>query len=169
MNVLYEHKQKMTFIGFSTHVRPDEGYVKCPEFWEREYSEKFARLWQTMKPETPVEEAILRCGIGMFALCSDGDDGFEYWVAGKYDGGEVPDGLRLFTYPESDWAVFTAKGPLPASLQGLNDAVWKEWFPREGKAAGADGKLTVEVYSAGDPDSQDYECGIWIPVEHSIS
>ena len=32
MNVRYEHKKAMTFIGFSTSIRPDEGYEKCPQF-----------------------------------------------------------------------------------------------------------------------------------------
>ena len=34
MNVTYEHKPAMTFIGFFTSIRPEEGYQKCPEFWD---------------------------------------------------------------------------------------------------------------------------------------
>ncbi|MDD6011462.1 MAG: hypothetical protein PUC33_01310 [Oscillospiraceae bacterium] len=47
MKVTYEHKPAMTFIGFSTAIRPEEGYQKCPEFWDKEYAQKYARLWQT--------------------------------------------------------------------------------------------------------------------------
>ncbi|MGN1160861.1 MAG: hypothetical protein ACI4SX_01310 [Candidatus Fimenecus sp.] len=47
MKVTYEHKPAMTFIGFSTSIRPEEGYQKCPEFWDKEYTQKYARLWQT--------------------------------------------------------------------------------------------------------------------------
>ncbi len=36
MNVTYEHKPEMTLIGFSTSIRPEEGYIKCPQFWEEE-------------------------------------------------------------------------------------------------------------------------------------
>ena len=54
MNVTYEHKPALTFIGYSTSIRPEEGYQKCPEFWDREYAQKYARLWQTMQPETAV-------------------------------------------------------------------------------------------------------------------
>ena len=35
MNVTYEHRPAMTFIGFSTSIRPEEGKQKCPEFWDR--------------------------------------------------------------------------------------------------------------------------------------
>ena len=41
MNVTYEHKSAMTFIGYFTAIRPEEGYVKCPEFWDREYTQKY--------------------------------------------------------------------------------------------------------------------------------
>lgn len=60
MKVTYEHKPSMTFIGFSALIRPEEGYLKCPEFWDREYARKYARLWQTMKPETVLEAAMMK-------------------------------------------------------------------------------------------------------------
>lgn len=58
MNVKYEYKSAMIFIGFSTSISPKEGYIKCPEFWDKEYSQKYARLWQTMKPETQDEKDL---------------------------------------------------------------------------------------------------------------
>ena len=171
MNVTYEKKSEMTFIGYHTMVRPEEAYQKCPEFWEKEYTLKYDRLWQTMKPETATEAAILENEIGMYAICSESENGFIYWIAGLYKGGKVPEGLELYTFPESNWAVFTTKGVMPDSLQELNTAVWQEWFPTEGKKYQANGTATLEVYSAGNPQSSDYECGIWVPVrrkhEHS--
>ena len=59
MNVKYEKKPEMTFIGYHTEIRPEEGYQKCPEFWDKEFAAKYTRLWQTMKPETEIEKAIL--------------------------------------------------------------------------------------------------------------
>ena len=38
MNVGCEKQSAMTFIGFHTEIRPEEGYQKCPEFWDREYA-----------------------------------------------------------------------------------------------------------------------------------
>lgn len=32
MNVNYEKKEAMTFIGYHTEILPEEGYQKCPEF-----------------------------------------------------------------------------------------------------------------------------------------
>ena len=165
MNVRYETKPAMTFIGFHTEIRPEEGYQKCPEFWDEEYNIRYARLWQTGQPQTPVEAAILANGIGMVAFCAEGDNALTYWIAGLYQGGEVPEGLELYSFPASAWALFTAKGPMPDSLQTLNTRVWQEWFPTEGKRFQANGMATLEVYSSGDPQSPDYECGIWVPVK----
>lgn len=165
MSMLYEHKPAMTLIGFSTMIRPDEGYVKCPEFWDREYSQKYARLFTTMLPETPTEKAILENSIGMFAICDEKESGFEYWIAGLYKGGEVPVGLKLYSFPESEWAMFSAKGPLPDSLQALNTYVWQEWYPNEGRRYMGNGSAMLEVYTPGDMQSPDYECGIWVPVK----
>ena len=164
MNVTYEHKPALTFIGYSTSIRPGEGYQKCPEFWEKAYARKYARLWQTMKPETAVERAILENGVGLFAICDERVGAFEYWIAGLYQGGDVPEGLKLYTFPESDWAQFRAKGPLPGSLQALNTKVWQEWYPNEGRKYRGNGSAMLEVYSPGDMQSPDYECGIWVPV-----
>lgn len=162
MDTKYEHKEAMTFIGFSTSIRQEEGYIKCPEFWDKEYAQKYSRLWKTMKPETPVERAILENGIGMFAICDDRNGSFDYWIAGLYKGGIVPEGLKLFHFPESDWALFSTKGSLPKSLQDLNTKIWQEWYPNEGKKYLSN--VMVEVYTAGNMQSPDYECGIWIPI-----
>lgn len=39
---------------------------------------KYARLWQTMQPETAVEKAILENGVGLFAICDEKEGSFEY-------------------------------------------------------------------------------------------
>lgn len=165
MKFQYEHKPAMTLIGFSTTIRPNEGYIKCPEFWDKEYARKYARLWQTMRPETPTEAAILENDIGSFAIREGKEGAFEYWIAGLYKGGEVPKGLKLYPIPESDWAIFSAKGPLPGSLQALNTYVWQEWYPEEDKRYMGHGNTMLEVYTPGNMQAPDYECGIWVPVE----
>lgn len=86
-------------------------------------------------------------------------------IAGEYRGGEVPEGMKLYALPESEYAVFTERGALPESLQRLNAAVWGEWLHGEGRACEGNGDTTVEGYPAGDPKRADDECGIWVPVK----
>ena len=165
MKVKYEEKDAMTLIGYHTEIHPEEAYRKCTAFWDEEYMQKYKRLWQTMKPETDIEQAMLDNDIGMYGICVESKNAFTYWIAGLYKGGNVPDGLELFSFPASQWAMFTAKGAIPDALQTLNTAVWQEWFPSEGKKHHANGKASLEVYSIGDMHSADYECGIWIPCD----
>lgn len=57
--------------------------------------------------------------------------------------GAVPEGLKLYRFPESDWAVFSARGPLPGSLQALNTYVWQTWYPAEGQQFVGNGAATL--------------------------
>ena len=167
MDVRYEKKDELVFIGFHTAIRPDKGYEECPKFWDESFNGKYARLWATMKPENAEERAILENSIGMFAICHDQADHFEYWIAGLYRGGEVPEGFELFTCPTGEWAIFSTKGPLPGSLQSLNDRIFSEWYPAKGNTLDKKKDTMIEVYSAGNMNSPDYECGIWIPISRT--
>ena len=113
-----------------------------------------------------MEQALLenRIWIWRFAICEQKADCFEFWIAGLYRGGAVPEGLKLYRFPESDWAVFSARGPLPGSLQTLNTYIWQTWYPAEGQQVVGNGAAALEVYSAGDMQSPDYACGIWVPI-----
>ncbi len=80
-------------------------------------------------------------------ICAEDDNDFSYWTAELYKGGEVPAGLKLFTFPESDWTIFSAKGTIPQSLQTLNTQVWNEWAPNV-KTMYEIGSSFLEIYSA---------------------
>ena len=165
MELKYEKKDEMTFIGFYKNIREEDGFTECPKFWDEEYAKKYSRLWATMKPETKEEEALLENGIGMFGLCVSEKDSFQYWIAGLYKGGEVPPAFRLITVRPSLWARFTEKGPIAPTLQKLNAYVYGEWAEGEGKLHKMDRTIGIEEYSVGDPASSDYKFGIWVPVE----
>ena len=161
------HRKKVVFIGYSTVIQNEEGFKKCPEFWG-EYSQKFARLFQTMKPETPEEQAVLDNSIGQYAVCrclkSEGRDGaFEYMICGEYKGGTVPEGMKLLTLPESDWAEFRCKGALPKSLRDLYDAAYNGWLKNHPEYQ--EFGINIEAYSPGDPAAPDYECSLILPVK----
>ena len=161
------HRKDVAFIGFSTVIRHEEGPRKCPEFWNEQYAKRFERLLRTMKPETPEEQAVFDNKIGQYAVCrclkSERQDGtFEYMICGEHMGGPVPDGMKLLTIPESDWAEFRCKGALPKSLQDIYDAAygWLNSHP-EYQGLGID----IESYSPGNPSAPDYECALILPVK----
>lgn len=81
-------------------------------------------------------------------------------IAGICNGRNVPDGMKLFEFPESDWEIFSAKGALPNSLQQLNTDVWQKWYISDGQEYEPTSNATVEYYSEGNNCADDYECGI---------
>ena len=162
------HHGEFTVIGYSIVIRNEEGFRKCPEFWNEQYARRFARLLRTMQPETPEEQAVFDNRIGQYAVCrclaSEGQDGaFEYMICGEYLGGAVPESMKLLTIPESDWAEFRCKGALPKSLQDLYAAAYGSWLKDhpEYREFG----INIERYSPGNPAEPDYECGLIIPVK----
>ena len=160
------HHNEFTVIGYSIIISGKEGPEKCPEFWNEQYAQRFAHLFRTMKPETPEEQAVWDNKIGQYAVCrcleSEGQDGFEYMICGEYQGGPIPEGMKLLTLPASDWMEFRCKGALPKSLQDLYDAAYG-WLNshQEYQRCGID----IESYSPGNPASPDYECALIIPLQ----
>src|SRR5574344_1713265 len=80
------------------------------------------------KEKTVVE----KCRIGEFGICIDDiqkNKRFNYMIAGRYDGGIIPDGMTVYEIPAADWAKFRCVGPLPGALQSVNTEVFKTWLP----------------------------------------
>ena len=109
---------------------------------------------------------------GMYGICIDGEkgsDSFEYLIADDYAlSAEVPAGLVTKTIPQHTWAVFACKGPLPRSLQKVNENIFSEWLPNCKDfeiAAGFNVEMYTDVddYPNGNQD-ENYTSEIWIPV-----
>ena len=81
-----------------------------------------------------MEQALLENRIGRFAICEQKADCFEYWIAGLYRGGAVPEGAEALSLPGKRLGGILRKGARsPGSLQTLNTYVWQTWYPAEGQ------------------------------------
>lgn len=166
MDYTIQNMESFQLIGFSKTFSETDSYEKIPLFWA-----EFAQNCQQQKYSADWMAALLRYKIGQFGICIDTnrDGTFRYMIAGKYDGGAVPDGMELYTLPAFTWAVFRCVGPLPAALQTINTRIFKEWLPGNPRYELADG-YSVEWYSENpDMQSPDYESAIWIPVQEKAT
>lgn len=154
-----------TVIGFERVFGYEKPYEEIPKFWDELYAKYPVLKTGTPDESDPVQKAIRENRIGEYAVCIDdlGDGCFRYLVAGAFRGGEAPEGLSTFTFPDMDWAKFRSVGPIPDALQSLNTQVFKEWLPGNQDYLLA-GPYNIEWYGMGDPSAPDYECGIWLPV-----
>ncbi len=163
MNVKFKHQGMMVFIGYSTSINKDEGTIKCPIIWE-EFNQRFKDILNHQPPKNELEQAVFDYGIGTYGICIDSSDHFDYWICGRYEGGSIPQGLKLITFLESDWAIFETKGKLPDSIQSLTSQILNDWFKNEGKNHLPKKIAMIEVYPSLDMDSDEYESKILVPI-----
>ena len=155
-------------IGFQKEFSEETAYREIPAFWD-EICEKYAaNVYAGNEPANEYEKALVDHCIGEYGVCIDdlGEGRFRYLVAGKYTGGDVPNGMVLYEFPRSSWAVFHCYGPLPEALQAVNTRIYREWLPNHPEYEIA-GTATVEWYDCinGEKTDSDYHSAIWIPVK----
>ena len=155
-------------IGFQKEFDNETAYAEIPKYWD-EICEKYAyNVYAGNAPANPYEQALVDNCIGEYGVCIDdiGGGKFRYLVAGKYTGGDVPEGMVVYEFPRSDWAVFNCIGPIPDALQSVNTRIFKEWLPGN-PAYELCGNASVEWYDCvnGEKTDPDYHSAIWVPVK----
>ena len=88
-------------IGFQKIFDTETSYSEIPKFWN-EICEKYANsVYAGNAPANPYEQALVDNCIGEYGVCIDdiGDGKFRYLIAGKYTGGEIPEGMVVYEFP----------------------------------------------------------------------
>lgn len=148
-------KPSFTVIGCSRVFKNEEGYEQCPKFWDE-----------------LLEQGDDRAIGGTYGLCFDSPTGetFRYMIADDYVPSRKLSGeWETEVIPESTWAVFPSRGPLPQALQEVNTRIFSEWLPQNTDYE-ISGRCSVEYYTdpadfpKGNGD-ENYYCEIWMPVK----
>ena len=154
-------------IGFQREFSEENSYTEIPKFWDEICAKYAANVYAGNPPANACEKALMDNCIGEYGVCIDdvGGGKFRYLIAGKYTGGEVPEGMTLYEFPRGDWAVFDCIGPNPETLQSVNTRIWREWLPGNPDYE-LSGSASVEWYDCmGDARDPDYHSAIWLPVK----
>ena len=99
-------------IGFQKEFDSETAYAEIPKFWD-EICEKYAaNVYAGNAPTNPYEQALMDNCIGEYGVCIDdiGGGKFRYLVAGKYTGGDVPEGIQV------SFILFQSVRLLPSTL-----------------------------------------------------
>lgn len=167
MDYIMERESGFQVIGFERRFSMEDSYRQIPKYWDEFCARYLGRLMQGAEPENEVEEAICNYHVGMYGVCLDdleAEGEFRYLIAGKYTGGNVPEGMTVYEFPDMQWAKFLCKGPMPEALQSVNTKIFREWLPGNPDYEVAMG-ANIEWYGEGDTNSVDYESAIWLPVK----
>lgn len=162
MDYVVEKMDAFQVIGVKKMIPMENSYQEIPEFWK-----EFMVTYLQQRSSAATQKAVEENKIGEYGICLDIDSQgkeFPYLIAGRYQGGHIPEGMEVREIPACDWAKFKCSGPLPGALQSINSRIFKEWLPGNPNYEIAMG-LNIEWYSDEDTNSADYESGIWIPVK----
>lgn len=147
MEYRIEKKKSFKVIGIGKEFSLLTSSLEIPKFWDEVFKMK------------SLEEVFLKFNIGEYGICINGikADTFQYMIAGLYQGGDIPEGLEVFEFPETLWAKFQCVGKMPEAIQALNTKIRQEWIPQN-KEYMVDNSYDIEWYS------RDYIQELWIPV-----
>jgi AraC family transcriptional regulator len=161
MEYRIEKEESFQVIGFYREIPAKQGYALCPKFWDEVLEKYFPKIGDG----SAIGRAMQENGIGEFGVCIDHvrDETFGYMIAGRYQGGNIPEGMTVREIPKATWVKFSCVGPMPHALQSLNTWIWKEWLPNL-KGYRLDGDTLLEWYDEGDSSAEDYRSGIWLPI-----
>ena len=77
----------------------------------------------------------------------------------------APEGLACLEVPASTWAVFTAVGPFPSTLQDVWGRIYAEWFPSSDYELSEGPEMLGNEHK--DVTLPQYKSEIWIPIRKS--
>ena len=168
MNVKITKLFPFKVIGFTKEFTFENAHAEIPKFWD-EICEKYAKnIYAGNPPANPLEKALMDNCIGEYGVCIDNlqNGKILYMIAGKYTGGEIPEGLTLYEFPAGEWAIFECIGPIPKAIQDMSDRVFKEWLPNNPDYEIC-GNASIEWYDCvnGETTDEDYRSAIWLPIK----
>lgn len=167
MDFVVEKMSGFKVVGFEREFLYDTSYSEIPKFWCEFYGKYENLLMEKTAPADAVEETICHCMVGEFGVCISDlnkEGKFRYLIAGKYTGGDVPEGMVTYELPDTEWAKFRCIGPMPGALQAVNTKIFSEWLPGNSEY-NLSLDANIEWYAKGDTSAPDYESAIWLPVE----
>lgn len=156
MNIKIIEKDAFKIVGkgIKVSMENDEHQRAITEFWIESNSNGFS------------EELSRHSGpMGLLGVCMPYQpeyNGFIYYIGTEKNKEELPEGWEEEEIPAAKWAVFECVGPMPGAIQSVWSRIYSEWFPSSGYKH--DKAPEIEVYPAGDPNSENYRSEIWIPV-----
>lgn len=151
---------EMSVMGPVLRTKNDgSNKTQIPRFWERFLSEKTAEM---IPGKTNPGRNYGVCGE------FEEDGSFSYLIGYDVKSGTTPpEGLKVWKVPPRTYALFTAKGALPESIQSMWNAIYADWFPTNGTWERAEGE-DFEVYEESRMAPGSGECDIYIPVKKTV-
>ncbi len=154
---VFIRKDDFPVIGYELRTTTQEGknFREIPEFWDKIIQEKgIERIPNRKYPNVTL------------GICMDfrEDGSFCYLIASEVSSEkDIPEGMTLKQVPAAEYAVFTARGEMPESIQETVKYIYREWLPHSNymRTAGAE----FELYDERCEREENPEVDIYVPVK----
>jgi AraC family transcriptional regulator len=148
-------REAFRIIGkvLDTTCRDGENLREIPKFWHDGYADGWIPR---------LESRTGKMAMGVCLPMNPGQEELSYMIGVEAGSEPAGDELTVYTVPPLTWAVFTAVGPVPGSVQETFRRIFPEWFPSTNYEHAHGPEL--EVYLDGDSSAPDYRCEVWIPI-----
>ena len=150
-------KKEFKLLGkvrsFRNESISEEENNKIPDFWEECNN---TGIFDVLSKYTTKNDLY-----GVCTPISKESNYFEYAIAVKYDGGDIPEGYTILNVKPTLWAVFKCIGTDAKCISDTWDRIYKEFLPSSDYYMLDD--LDFEFY----PENKDIDCfcEIWIPIK----
>ena len=152
-------KESFPIIGIELRTTKHDGmnFIEIPQFWEK----VLERGQITKIPDRKSPDTIL-------GICMDfkSDGSFSYIIGAEVTSTEnTPDDMVCITIPSAKYAVFTARGQMPDSIQDVTKYIYQKWLPNSEfhRANSSD----FELYDERFEDEENAEVDIYLPIVSS--
>lgn len=140
-----------------THsVAREQNVNTIPDFWTRAHEDGTVKKLLELTDDKSYIYGVC------YGNTSQDNQTFEYAIAAKYTGDEIPEGFCVREIPARTWAVFSCTGPMPWAIQDMFHRIVTEFFPASGYEPTYE--MDIEAYTAGPMTAEDYQSEIWVPV-----
>lgn len=149
-------KKSFDVVGVKRRISKENGanYTTIPKFWDEVMVDgSFDKIQKN---------AGSLGTMGIITNFNEETNNFDYYIASE---GNTIKGLdvEVLNIPDGKYAVFSAVGQLPESIQTVWKKIYSEFFPATQYEHA--GTAELEVYLPGDPSKENYRSEVWIPVK----
>ena len=152
-------KRSFPVIGVELKTTTHDGmnYVEITQFWEKVLKEgQIDNI-----PDKKLKNTVL-------GICMDFEPSgrFSYIIGSEVTSTEnTPNNMVCRTIPASKYAVFTARGKIPGSIQDTFKYIYQEWLPNSNLQRANSAEF--ELYDERCEDAENAEVDIYIPIVSS--
>ena len=113
MDVKIRNLSGFKVIGFIKEFDYETAYEEIPKYWDEICEKYVANVYAGNASANEYEKALMDSSIGEYGVCIDDESiaekgKFMYFIADKYSGGEVPEGMSYMSSHKGKGLYLTA-------------------------------------------------------------